>query len=119
VEGSVRRAGNQLRITAQLINVADAFHLWSDTFDRKAEDVFAIQTEVAQRVQEALQVKLLAGSSPSTTLAGTDNLEAYDLYLRGRHYCNRRTGADLERALGLFQQATEKDPKFAAAYAGL
>ncbi len=119
LEGSVRRAGNQLRITAQLINVADGFHLWSDTFDRKAEDVFAIQTEVAQRVQEALKVKLLAGSSPNATLAGTDNLEAYDLYLRGRHFWNLRTGADLQRAVGLFQQATEKDPKFAAAYAGL
>jgi adenylate cyclase len=119
LEGSVRRAGNQLRIDAQLINVADGFQLWSDTFDRKAEDVFAIQTEVAQRVQEVLKVKLLAGGSPNTTLAGTDNLEAYDLYLRGRHFWNQRTGADLERAVGLFQQATEKDPKFAAAYAGL
>jgi serine/threonine-protein kinase len=119
LEGSVRRAGNQLRITAQLINVADGFHLWSDTFDRNAEDVFAIQTEVAQRVQEVLQVKLLAGSSHNTTLAGTDNLEAYDLYLRGRHFWNLRTGADLERAVDYFRQATEKDPKFAAAYAGL
>ncbi|HXJ71628.1 MAG TPA: tetratricopeptide repeat protein, partial [Candidatus Dormibacteraeota bacterium] len=119
LEGSVRRAGNQLRITAQLINVADGFHLWSDTFDRKAEDVFAIQTEVAQRVQEVLKVKLLAGSDPNATLAGTDNLEAYDLYLRGRELWNKRTGTDLQRAVGLFQQATEKDPKFAAAYAGL
>ena len=118
LEGSVRRAGNQLRITAQLINVADGFHLWSDTFDRKAEDLFAIQTEVAQRVQEVLKVKLLAGG-PNATLAGTDNLEAYDLYLRGRQFWNLRTAADLERAVGLFQQATEKDPKFAAAYAGL
>src|SRR5437867_1553577 len=66
LEGSVRRAGNQLRITAQLINVSDGFHLWSDTFDRKAEDVFAIQTEVAQQVQEVLKVKLLTGSSPNT-----------------------------------------------------
>ncbi|MBI3418170.1 MAG: tetratricopeptide repeat protein [Verrucomicrobia bacterium] len=119
LEGSVRRAGNQLRITAKLVNVADEFVLWSDTFDRKAEDVFAIQTEVAQRVQEVLQVKLLAGGSPNTTLAGTDNLEAYDLYLRGRYFWNLRTGADAQRAVGLFQQATEKDPKFAAAYAGL
>ena len=119
LEGSVRREGKQLRITAQLINVADGFHLWSDTFDRKAEDLFAIQTEVAQRVQEVLKVKLLTGGSPNTTLAGTDNLEAYDLYLRGRQFWNLRTGADLERAVGLFQQATEKDPKFAAAYAGL
>lgn len=117
LEGSVRRAGNQLRITAQLINVADGFHLWSDTFDRKAEDVFAIQTEVAQRVQEVLKVKLLEG--PDATLVGTDNLDAYDLYLRGRQFWNLRTGADVQRAVALFQQATEKDPKFAVAYAGL
>ena len=119
LEGSVRRAGNQLRITAQLIKISDGNHLWSDTFDRKAEDVFAIQTEVAQKVTEVLKVKLLAGGSPNATLAGTDNLEAYDLYLRGRHFWNQRTGADLQRAVGLFQQATERDPKFAAAYAGL
>ena len=119
LEGSVRRAGNQLRITAQLINVADGFHLWSDTFDRKAEDVFAIQTEVAQRVQEALKVKLLAAMNPNATLAGTDNLEAYDVYLRARQFWNQRTGPDAQRAVGLFQQAIERDPKFAAAYAGL
>lgn len=119
LEGSVQRAGNQLRITVKLINVADGFHLWSDTFDRKAEDVFAIQTEVARRVQEALKVKLLAGGNPNTALGATDNLEAYDLYLHGRHFWNLRTGADLERAVGLFRQAAEKDPKFAAAYAGL
>ena len=119
LEGSVRRAGNQLRITAQLINVADGFHLWSDTFDRKAEDVFTIQTEVAQRVQEALKLKLRAAASPNATLVGTDNLEAYDLYLRARQFWNQRTGADVHRAIGLFQQAIEKDPKFATAYAGL
>jgi TolB-like protein/Flp pilus assembly protein TadD len=119
LEGSVQRAGNQLRITARLVHVADDSLVWSDRFDRKAEDVFAIQSEVAQRVQEALKIKLLAGTNPNTTLAGTDNLEAYDLYLRGRHHVNQRTGADAERAVGMFQQAIEKDPKFAAAYAGL
>jgi len=80
LEGSVRRADNQLRITAELVNVADGFQLWSDTFDRKAEDVFAIQSEVARRVQEVLKVKLLAGSGSNAIPAGTDNLEAYDLY---------------------------------------
>ena len=119
LEGSVRREGKKLRITAQLISVADGFHLWSDTLDRQAEDVFAIQSEVAQKVTEVLMVKLLAGGSSNAPLAGTDNLEAYDLYLRGRHFWNLRTGDDVQRAVGLFQQATEKDPKFAAAYAGL
>ena len=119
LEGSVRRADNQLRITAELVNVADGFQLWSDTFDRKAEDVFAIQSEVARRVQEVLKVKLLAGSGSNAIAAGTDNLEAYDLYLRARQFWNLRTGADVQHAVGLFQKATEKDPKFAAAYAGL
>jgi serine/threonine protein kinase/Flp pilus assembly protein TadD len=119
LEGSVRRAGNQLRITAQLISVADGFHLWSDTFDRQAEDVFAIQSEVAQRVLAALKLKLLDDRGPTAPHGGTDNLEAYDLFLHGRQLWNKRTGADLERAIGYFQQATEKDPKFALAYAGV
>jgi len=119
LEGSVRRAGNQLRITAQLINVADGFNLWSDTFDRKAEDVFAIQSEVAQRVQEALKVKLLAGGSPKSTLAGTDNLEAYDLYLRGRHFWNQRAEDDLHKAQQFFREAIGVDSRFALAYAGV
>jgi TolB-like protein/class 3 adenylate cyclase/Flp pilus assembly protein TadD len=119
LEGSVRRAGDRLRITAQLINVADGFHLWSEEFDRKTEDVFAVQSEVAQRVQEALKVKLLTGTGSAATLPGTDNLEAYDLYLRARQFWNLRTADDVQRAVGLFQQATEKDPRFGAAYAGL
>jgi TolB-like protein/class 3 adenylate cyclase/Flp pilus assembly protein TadD len=119
LEGSVRRAGNQLRITAQLINVADGFHLWSRTFDGKADEVFAIQTEVAQRVHEALKMKLRLGSGPNGTLTGTSNLEAYDLYLRARELWSKRTGADVQRAVGLFQEATVKEPNYAAAYAGL
>ncbi|MGA2863077.1 MAG: adenylate/guanylate cyclase domain-containing protein [Verrucomicrobiota bacterium] len=119
LEGSVRRAGQRLRIAAQLISVADGYHLWSDTYDRKAEDVFAVQSEVAQRVQEVLKLKLLAESGPAALRGGTDNLEAYDLFLRGRYFWNKRTEADLERAIGYFQQAAEKDPKLALAYAGL
>ena len=119
LEGSVRRAGDQLRITAQLINVADGYHLWSDTFDRKAEDVFAIQTEVAQRVLEVLKVKLLGNDEPTVARIGTQNLEAYDLFLRGRQLWNKRTGADIKSAIGYFQEATEKDPNFALAYAAL
>ena len=119
LEGSVRREGKQLRITARLINVADEFLLWSDMFERKAEDVFAIQTEVAQRVQEELKVKLLAGGSPNATLAGTDNLEAYELYLRGRHFWNLRTEDDLHKARQFFEEAIGVDPRFALAYAGV
>ena len=118
LQGSVRSEGHQLRITAKLINAADEVLLWTEVFDRKDVDLFAIQTEVAQRVQEVLKVKLLAGG-PNNSLAGTDNLEAYDLYLLARKYWNLRTGADIERAVGLFQQAIQKDPKFGAAYAGL
>ena len=119
LEGSVRRAGNQLRITAQLINVPDGYHLWSETFDRQAEDVFAIQSEVAQKVMEALKLKLLPESGPAVAGVGTNNLEAYDLFLRGRQFWNNRTGAEIRRAIGYFQQATERDPNFALAYAGL
>jgi serine/threonine protein kinase/tetratricopeptide (TPR) repeat protein len=119
LEGSVRRAGDQLRITAQLVSVADGFTLWVGTFDRRAADVFAIQSEVARQVQEAMKVTLLASTNSSASIAGTHNLEAYDLFLRGRHAWNKRSGKDIERAIGYFEQATQKDSTYALGYAGL
>lgn len=117
LDGSVRRVGSQLRITAQLVNVPDGAILWPGTFDRKAEDVFAIQTEVAQRVQEALKVQLLAAPGGREVSRGTDNLEAYELLLRGRQLWHQRT--DIERAVAYCEQAIQKDPRYAQAYAGL
>jgi len=113
LEGSVRKAGDNLRITAQLVDVANGFHLWSKTFDRKLEDVFAIQDEIANCIGESLLDTLV----PVTTTACCD-VTAYDFYLRGRHFLNRFRKVDLEFARQLFGQSIERDPDFAAAWAG-
>ena len=118
LEGSVRRQGSDVRIVAQLINAADGYHLWSKTFDRRLENVFAVEDELARSIAEALTPKLLNASAPLVRDA-TASTEAHDLYLRGRHFWNKRTPEDLKRAASLFQQALEVDPKYALAHAGL
>jgi TolB-like protein/class 3 adenylate cyclase len=117
LEGSVRIAGTKVRITAQLINVADESHIWSDQYDRELSDVFQIQEEIAQAIVEALRVNLGAGQ----TLVNrpTENLEAYNLYLQGRFQWNKRTKEGFELAINYFEQALDLDSEFALAYAGL
>jgi serine/threonine protein kinase/tetratricopeptide (TPR) repeat protein len=119
LQGKVRRAGDRLRIDVSLQKAADGFGLWATNYDRKLSDIFAIQTEVAQQVAEALKVKL--GIEDRRTLArqSTGNAEAYSLYLQGRAAWNRRTIPDFERAIAFFNQALEKDANFALTYAGL
>jgi tetratricopeptide (TPR) repeat protein len=118
LEGSVRKGGNKLRVTAQLINVADGFHLWSERYDREMDDVFAIQDEIAAAVVEELEVSLLGVQREGTRARHTDNLEAYELYLRGRYFWNQRpTG--LEKGLEYFRRTVELDPEYALAYAGM
>jgi TolB-like protein/predicted Zn-dependent protease len=118
LEGSVRKAGNQVRVTAQLIEAGSDFHLWSETYDRELDDIFAIQDEIAQSIAEALKVRLLpAAEQPNLT--GTQNLEAYQLYLQGVNLWHLRTGESLEQALTLFQRAIQLDPAFARAHAYL
>lgn len=114
LEGSVRKQGNRLRITAQLINVADGYHIWSERFDRDAGDIFAVQDEIAETVAERLRLKL--GSMPS---APTHDVEAYNLYLLGRFHWNKRTSEAMRKALDAFQAAAARDPGFALAYAGI
>jgi len=117
LEGSVRKAGDKLRIAAQLISVADGFHLWSETYDRDMTDIFAIQSDIAVRVAEALKVQLLGEIEQRRK--PTDSLEAYKLYLQGRQLWNRRTGEDLKKAIEHFDQAIARDASYALAYAGL
>ncbi len=119
LEGSVSKALNKLRITAQLVAVADGFQLWSTNYDRDLADIFAIRSEVAQQVAGALKFQLGVEETQSIAMKPTESLEAYDLYLHGRELWNKRTAADIRRAIGQFEQATEKDPKFPLAYAGL
>jgi len=116
LEGSVRRQGNKLRITAQLINVEDGFHLWSEKYDRNMDDIFAIQDEIALAITENLEVILLEKEKAIITKSYTENTEAYESYLRGRFYLNKRF---LFQSLEQFKKAVEIDPGFAKAYAGL
>jgi len=119
LEGSVRRAGDHVRITAQLIQVSDQTHLWSGTYDRGVEDVLAIQTEVAERIGRSLAVELVPERQALAARSITRNTEAYELYLRGRHYLNQRVEPGYSKAIEYFNRAIEKDPVCAPAYAGL
>jgi serine/threonine-protein kinase len=117
LEGSVRREGNAMRLTAQLINAADGYHLWSKTYDRELKSVFAVEDELARAIVEALRPKLLK-QTPLTSPA-TGNVEAHDLYLKGRQFWSKRTPGDLKEAMGLFEKAIALDPTYALAHAGL
>ena len=119
LEGSVRRAGNRVRIVGQLIDARSDEHLWAETYDRELKDVFAIQSEVAQRIAAALKATLSPAEKKRIEQSPTRNLAAYDLYLKGRELYNRYRKADNEAAIELFLKALELDPAFALAYAGL
>lgn len=118
LEGSVRKQEDRIRITAQLIDAKNGFHLWSQTYDRKLQDIFAIQDEIAQAIGNELEVKLVRGGEGGKTSAGTSNLAAYDLYLRGIALWQTRRGDALWQAIDLFEKAAAADPEFAQAYAG-
>ena len=117
LEGSIRKQGNRLRITVQLINVEDGFHLWSEKYDREMNDIFAIQDEIALSITEKLQIVLLKKDRDKITKSHTQNPEAYELYLKGRFHLNRR-GASILSAIQYFQKAIDTDPDFALAYSG-
>ena len=118
LEGSVRKQGNRVRVTAQLIKVADGFHLWSDTYDRELTDIFAVQDDIAKAVAAALQVTLL-GSASAAPAAPQKNVEAYNAVLQGRYFRDRGGKENLEKAAGHFEQALKLDPNYAVAWAGL
>ena len=121
LEGSVRKAGNTVRVTAQLIDVRTDSHLWSGTYDRELEDIFAIQDEISGQIVQALKVALGAGGQEAMAHSGkpTENLEAYEYYLRGRYFWQRRGEDNIRRAIDLFEQATGLDPQFARAWSSL
>src|SRR5881275_3109746 len=115
LEGSLRRDGNRVRITAQLINARNGFHIWSETFEREVQGVFAVQDEITRSIVDALKIKL-AVAPPVRTPGST---EAYDLYLKGLYYSNKSDEENLRKSLSLFQQALDKDPNFARAWTGI
>jgi adenylate cyclase len=119
LEGSVAKAGNKLRITAQLIQASDGNHLWSDTYDRQMQDIFAVRSEVAQQVAQTLKIRLLGQDKKRLDKKPTENIEAYNLYRQGRYYADKFSQDGFKKALGFYQHAIEKDPRFALAYAGM
>jgi serine/threonine protein kinase len=137
LDGSVRKSGNRLRITAELINTADGYHLWSERYDRDMEDIFFIQDEMARTIVQTLHLKLVGAADqglekdiresydrldqlfPKLVRRYTDNIEAYNLYLKGRHFWKFRTHAGLNKSIEYFQQAIDKDPNYALAHAGI
>jgi TolB-like protein len=117
LEGSVRKAGNRVRIMAQLINVADGYHIWSERYDRELKDIFEVQDDISRAIAERLKVALKSGQEPSVK-PGTSNLEAYQFYLKGRALLYRR-GLDIRRATQCFERAVALDSHYALAWAGL
>jgi adenylate cyclase len=119
LEGSVQRSADQVRVNVQLIKAETDAHLWADTFDRKLTDIFAVESEIATAIAETLQAKLSVAEKTAIAKRPTANPEAYQLYLKGLFFWNKRTGADLRTAIGYFNQALGKDPSYALAYVGL
>jgi TolB-like protein/Tfp pilus assembly protein PilF len=119
LEGSVQKANDQVRVNVQLINALSDAHLWADTYDRKLTDIFGVESEIAKAIAESLQAKLTGAEKSSIAKVPTANPEAYELYLKGRFFWNKRTGVDLRKAIEYFNQAIAKDPNYALAYVGL
>jgi len=119
LEGSVRRAGDRLRVTTQLINVADGCHLWSERFDREMEDVFAIQDEISLAVTDALKLRLLGEEKRKVVKRHTEDFKAYRAYLKGRYHWFIRSSESIEKAIEYLKEAVAIDPEYALAYAGL
>ena len=117
LEGSVRKIGNKIRITAQLISVENGYHLWSETYNRQLEDVFAIQDEISRAIVDALKLRL--GTEVDQLVVPTKNLEAYNLYLKGRFFFNRFTEPGLRKSLDFYQHVLLQEPGYARAYAGM
>lgn len=118
LEGSVRHSGNRIRIASQLIDAETDRHLWAESYDREMQDVFAIQSDVAQKIASSLQARLSPSEKERIEKKQTENTEAYQLYLKGRFYWNKRRADHVKTAIGYFNQAIEKDPNYALAYAG-
>jgi TolB-like protein/Tfp pilus assembly protein PilF len=119
LEGSVQKVGDQVRVNVQLINAMTNAHLWADIYDRKLTDIFAVESDIAKSIADTLRAKLTSSAEHVLASRPTENPEAHELYLKGRYFWNRRTGANLQKAAEYFEQAIAKDPKYALAYSGL
>jgi len=119
LEGSVQKANDQVRVNVQLINALTDAHLWADTYDRKLIDIFSVESEIAKTIADTLQAKLTGSEKTAIAKAPTANTEAYELYLKGRSFWEKRSGDNIPKAIAFFEQAIARDPNYALAYAGL
>ena len=119
LEGSVRKSGNRLRISVQLVNASDGFHLWSERYDREMQDIFELQDEITLSVTDALKVRLLGKDRDIVLKRYTDDAEVYELFLKGRYYHYKYSAEGWRRAIEFFEKAVEKEPNYAPAYAGM
>jgi TolB-like protein/Flp pilus assembly protein TadD len=119
LEGSVQKSNDQVRVNVQLINAVTDAHLWAEIYDRKLTDLFTVESDIAKTIAETLQAKLTGSEQAAISKKPTANSEAYELYLKGRFFWNKRTSADLPKSVEYFNQAIAKDPNFAVAYSGL
>ncbi|MGH7984553.1 MAG: tetratricopeptide repeat protein [Candidatus Udaeobacter sp.] len=119
LEGSVQKVKDQVRVNVQLINALSDAHLWAEIYDRKLTDIFSVESDIAKAIAENLEAKLTGSERREISKKPTDNSEAYELYLKGRFFWNKRTSADMKTALGYFEQAANVDPNYAVAYAGM
>jgi TolB-like protein/tetratricopeptide (TPR) repeat protein len=119
LQGSVQRSSDQVRVNVQLIKAATDAHLWAETFDRKLTDIFAVETDIAKTIADTLQAKLTSSEERAIAIQPTQNPKAYQLYLKGRFFWNKRTTTDLKKSIDYFNQAIEQDPNYGLAYAGL
>jgi non-specific serine/threonine protein kinase len=119
LEGTVQKAEGQVRVNVQLINARNDSHLWAEKYDRKLTDVFGVESEIAKAIADTLQARLTGAEEHALSSRPTENPEAHQLYLKGRYFWNRRTSTNLKKAIEYFQQAIDKDPGYALAYAGL
>ncbi len=119
LEGSVQKSADQVRVNVQLINAMTDAHLWADIYDRKLTDIFAVESDIAKAIADTLHAKLTGSEKHAIVAQPTADPEAYQLYLKGRYFWNKRTGPDLRRAIDYFKQAIKDDQRYALAYAGL
>jgi TolB-like protein len=119
LEGTVQKAADQVRVNVQLINAENDSHLWADKYDRKLTDIFAVESEIATKIADTLQTKLTSSEEQAIAARPTEDVDAHQLYLKGRYFWRKQNGANLEKAIDYFHQTIARDPRHAAAYAGL
>src|SRR5207249_3730988 len=119
LEGSVQKVNDQVRVNVQLINALTNAHLWAEIYDRKLTDIFVVESDIAKTIADTLQARLTGSEKTAISKEPTANTEAYELYLKGRSFWEKRSGDNIPKAIAFYEQAIARDPNYALAYAGL